>query len=166
MIMAELHRSASFSRCKRYRYSLRRQWMVGQGTCVFIGLNPSVADEQADDPTIRRCMGFACDWGYRQLIVVNLFAYRTPSPAELKACENPVGPGNSRAVRAACRSADLIVAAWGTHGVHRDQAMKMSQRLDTYKLHCFSRTKKGHPVHPLYQPRRARLQEFSLEGLS
>jgi len=76
-------RSASFSRCGKYRYQLVRQWVDGQGCCVFIGLNPSTADHRNDDPTIRRCMGFARRWGYQKMVMINLFAYRTPHPAEL-----------------------------------------------------------------------------------
>lgn len=157
---AEVRRSASFSRCARYRYSLSRQWTQGSGICVFIGLNPSIADEQADDPTIRRCMGFARDWGYQELTVVNLFAYRTPSPTVLKRCKDPVGPGNRRALRAACQSATMIVAAWGTQGEYLKQSHKLSRIWKRYELFCFSLTKNGHPVHPLYQRRDAHLVRY------
>lgn len=159
-MMAELQRSANFSRCKRYRYSLRRRWNSGYGQCVFIGLNPSVADTQADDPTIRRCMNFAHDWGYQELVVVNLFAYRTPQPAELRRATDPVGPNNRRAVRAVCRSANLIVAAWGVHGGFRNQAQLMSDIWRDQELFCFSQTRDGHPVHPLYQRRDAALNVY------
>jgi len=79
----EIERKASFSHCKRYRYQLLRRWEGGIGRCVIVGLNPSTADAQNDDPTIRRCMGFAQDWGFNELIMVNLFAYRTPHPLHL-----------------------------------------------------------------------------------
>lgn len=160
-MMAEPQRSASFSRCRRYRYQLRRRWIDGKGTCVFIGLNPSVADANSDDPTIRRCMGFARDWGYRQLLVVNLFAFRTAHPAVLRKADDPVGPNNQRALTSACRSADIIVAAWGANGSFNDQANKLSKVWKKHILYCFATTNQGHPVHPLYQRRDAILKEFN-----
>ena len=160
--MSQPQRSANFSRCGQYRYQLRRRWLDGHGCCVFIGLNPSIADAQADDPTIRRCMGYARDWGYQELVVINLFAYRTPHPTELKRSSDPVGPGNRRHIRAACKSADLIVAAWGTNGVFRNQAQKMSRLWDGSDVFCFSLTKNRQPAHPLYQRRDAKLLRFRL----
>ena len=76
-----MERGADISPCGRYRYSLWRKWGPG-ATCMFVGLNPSTADETADDPTIRRCMAFARDWGYGALCMANLFAYRATDPAD------------------------------------------------------------------------------------
>lgn len=153
-------RSARFSRCGSYRYELLRSWDEGSGCCVFIGLNPSTADAGVDDPTVRRCMGFARDWGYQQLRLVNLFAYRTPYPRELVRCSDPAGSANRRAIRRACRSADKVVAAWGAHGSLRDQAQKLSDIWADLTLECFGLTQTGHPLHPLYQRRDAILQPF------
>lgn len=72
--------SADFSACGTYRYALRKIWLPAAPQVLFIGLNPSTADEKSDDPTIRRCLGFARSWGYGGLIVANLFAYRTTAP--------------------------------------------------------------------------------------
>ena len=74
---------AGFSRCRRYRYWLRRDWDRALPQCAFIGLNPSTADAQTDDPTLRRCMGFARQWGYGSLLLVNLFGFRATDPAAL-----------------------------------------------------------------------------------
>ena len=100
-----IKRRAVFSRCKTYRYSLERLWETETPVkrVVFIGLNPSTADHRVDDPTIRRCMGFAERWGYNALRVVNLFAYRTPYPEELKKAQDPVGPYNAKHLGAAIR---------------------------------------------------------------
>lgn len=154
-------RKASFSRCKQYRYELQRIFDEGQGVCVFIGLNPSTADARMDDPTIRRCMGFARDWGYRQLRVVNLFAYRTTYPDELKRCSEPVGKGNRRAIRRACAGADCIVAAWGMHGTLHDQDRRLIHSLSDWRLECFGLTRNGRPLHPLYLRRDAVLVPFA-----
>ncbi|MFG0274726.1 MAG: DUF1643 domain-containing protein, partial [Phycisphaerales bacterium] len=92
--------SARFDASRRYRYSLRRRWGAG-APCCFVMLNPSAADESYDDPTIRRCLGFARSWGYPALEVVNLFAWRTHEPRRLLETADPVGPGNDDAVRRA-----------------------------------------------------------------
>jgi len=76
--------SASISRDGRYRYALRRVWDPRNPSVLFIGLNPSTADHQQDDPTIRRCIRFARDWGFGELIAANLFAFRTKSPRLLR----------------------------------------------------------------------------------
>jgi len=152
-----LTRRAGFSRCKCYRYWLYREFSHGSGHCVFIGLNPSIGDESTDDPTIRRCLGFVSDWGYRKLTVVNLFAFRTPHPSLLKSAPEPEGSGNRIAVRKACRDADRIVVAWGAHGTYLSQSVKFTRILAPYSLYCFGQTKNLQPVHPLYQPRAASL---------
>ncbi|MFK7860675.1 MAG: DUF1643 domain-containing protein [Granulosicoccus sp.] len=158
-----IKRRAGFSRCKSYRYWLYREFEHGSGHCVFIGLNPSTGDASSDDPTIRRCMGFAHDWGYRQLTVVNLFAYRTPSPSMLKCVPVPEGPGNRAALRKACREADNIVAAWGTHGLYLNQAHRLAKLWAPYALNCIGQTKNLQPVHPLYQPKTASLKPYRPE---
>lgn len=154
------NRKASFSRCKTYRYWLSRQFSKGSGHCVFIGLNPSIADVNNDDPTIRRCMGFASDWGYQKLTVVNLFAFRTPSPEELKRALSPEGTRNRGALREACQDADCIVAAWGVHGTFLAQSSRLSRIWTNHRLQCFGVTKNGQPIHPLYQPRNANLHAY------
>lgn len=153
-------RQASFSRCGQYRYQLSRQFDAGEGRCVFIGLNPSIASARDDDPTVRRCMGFAQRWGYAELVVVNLFAFRTPYPAQLKIATDPIGPRNARAVRRACQSAQCIVAAWGAHGSFHNQARKLVGILTDKPVYCFGLTRSGQPVHPLYQKSDAELVVF------
>ena len=136
------------SRCKRYRYSLERSWDSGTGTVVFIGLNPSTADHKQDDPTIRRCVGFAKSWGFQSMVIVNLFAFRATMPKDLKLAANPIGPNNNYWLKKTIKSADLAVACWGNHGsfLERDKTVIMwfSQ------LHCIVLNKSLHPAHPLY----------------
>ena len=150
-------RSASFSRCGLYRYSLTRRWDTGVGRCVFIGLNPSTADAQVDDPTIRRCMGFTQNWGFNELIMINLFAFRTPHPEFLKKALDPEGPNNRRAVRRSCQSATRVVAAWGAHGTFMGQAERLSTIWSQIPVHCFGTTRSGQPLHPLYQRANAKI---------
>lgn len=103
---------AEFSPCRRYRYGLYRGWQLGTGFAMFVGLNPSTADETADDPTIRRCIAFARAWGYGALFMANLFAYRATNPTEMLAQADPVGPENDATLARLAAQADVVVAAW------------------------------------------------------
>jgi len=151
-----MRRAARFDPTRRYRYSLRRRWGTGPA-CCFVMLNPSAADETDDDPTIRRCIGFAQAWGFPALEVVNLFAWRTHEPRRLLEARDPVGPGNDGAVRAAARRAGLVVCAWGgalqgRWAPARDRAMAVGETLAAASVEtvCLGVTKRGHPRHPLY----------------
>ena len=148
-----MNRSALFSDCRRYRYALWRdlglQASVCGDTCVFIGLNPSTADETVDDPTIRRCMRFARDWGFQRLCMLNLFALRAPDPRIMLAAVDPIGPDNDLAIEQNIRAARLVVAAWGVHGAHRGRADDIRASCGS-RLHHLGLTKDGHPRHPLY----------------
>lgn len=144
--------SAIISDCKKYRYSLTREWdktiEFGQGTVMFIGLNPSTADANLDDPTIRRCIGFAKSWGYNKLVMANLFAFRATNPKDMKAAKDPIGTDNARYLIELSEEADLIVAAWGTGGAFQDRGNIIREHiLDMYYLKL---TRAGHPSHPLY----------------
>ncbi len=151
-------RSAAFSPCRTFRYSLSRVWNANLPTVVFVGLNPSTADEQEDDPTIRRCIGFARKWKFGGLILVNLFAYRCTNPAGLLEADDPIGPGNDKYVLANARTAARVLLAWGTKGslLNRDQrVLSMLPR-----AHCLGITKDGHPRHPLYLAGNTRVRPF------
>ena len=146
---------AVFSRDRRYRYFLSRAWGVRWPAVAFIMLNPSTATEKVLDPTIRRCVGFAKDWGFERLIVLNLFALRATLPSELRGVEDPVGSHNDEWIRFVLQSLGVrrIVCAWGTHGTYRGRDLEVYDLLRanapvhpvTLKL-----TKDGHPGHPLY----------------
>lgn len=145
-----MERSATFSECGRYRYTLSRIWDDGSARVVFVGLNPSTADERVDDPTIRRCIAFAKAWGFGGVQVLNLFAFRATRPADMLCQPDPVGPDNDHHLTTYAVRAALVVAAWGTLGSHmaRDRAV----RALLPGLHCLRLTKHGHPAHPLYLP--------------
>lgn len=138
---------ANFSRCKTYRYSLTREWGSG-GTLLVVGLNPSIADARIDDPTVRRCMGFAKSWGFSNLIMANLFAYRSTDPNLLAEVDDPVGPMNNRSLKKLVERADLLLAAWGTRGgmlCRDEQVLSWLPR-----PYCLGTTTAGFPRHPLY----------------
>ena len=139
---------AVLSSCGRYRYRLNREWLGGEGDILFIMLNPSTADEEKDDPTIRRCIGFARRWGFRRLWVGNLFALRATDPRELTRVADPVGPDNNEHLVGMAVSAECIVAAWGAWGALRGRDEEIRQIIGG--LEHLGLTKEGHPRHPLY----------------
>ncbi len=135
-----------------YRYSLWREWDIDKSKIVFIMLNPSKADASIDDPTLRRCISFAKFWDYGSLIVVNLFAFRTASPLELKKVDNPIGKQNDRHLKKAIKLADQVVVAWGNNGklMQRDRHVLELLSKQNIQPHCLGITKSGYPSHPLY----------------
>lgn len=155
MTTREIERSAAMSPDGVYRYTLGRKWAdpVGGAVC-WIMLNPSTADAEQDDPTIRRCMNFSESWGYDSLIVVNLFAFRATKPADMKAAADPIGPQNDDAIWLAAKSCAIAVAAWGEHGKHRNRAGAVRQLLIDHgvPLYYLDRSGSGQPKHPLYLP--------------
>lgn len=156
---------AEISDCGRYRFLLGRRWgSDGPGAC-WVMLNPSTADAEIDDPTIRRCVGFSRAWGYTGLVVVNLFAWRATDPGDLVRADDPVGPGNDQWIRDAVSDAAMVVAAWGNppkpgrlyrRGRTVEGLIKASGRI----IHHLGLTKDGHPRHPLYVRGDTSLQEF------
>lgn len=109
---------ARFSPCRRYRYVLTRDVSILNPRLVnFVMLNPSTADATVDDPTIRRCIGYARAWDYGHLVVTNLFALRATDPRALKSEDDPIGPDNGEYIAAWAGRADLVVVAGG--GNHR-----------------------------------------------
>lgn len=143
----DMRTAAAFSGCRRYRYALWRRWSDGP-QLLFVMLNPSTASETANDPTIRRCIGFARDWGYGALAVGNLFAWRTPSPARLKRARGPVGGDNDAWLRRLAAESAMTVAGWGNHGaLHGRDRIVRELLLDPYVLGL---TGANAPRHPLY----------------
>lgn len=137
-----------------YRYTLWREWDGCAPKLVFVMLNPSRADAIVDDPTIRRCLGFARTWGYGSLEVVNLFAYRTSHPSNLAQVADPVGPENDRYLEAAMERCDRagirVVIAWGNGGLLLGRNEEVLRAIAREDLYCLGVTKRGQPRHPLY----------------
>ena len=145
--------SATFSPCRRYRYTLTREGLGGRGTVCWLMLNPSTADADVNDPTIRRCIDFTQRWGYGKLLVLNLYAYRATDPAELLRCADPCGPDNDRVITELAPACDLTVCAWGAHPMAPPRARAVEELLGPdVPLWCLSWTKEGEPRHPLYLP--------------
>lgn len=143
-------RAAVISDCDRYRYELTRRWADGP-VATFVMLNPSTADGDQDDPTIRRCTGYATAWGCGGLHVVNLYALRATSPADLWAADDPVGPENDAWLMCAAITGGPLVAAWGAHA-RPDRIAAVLELPGFHSLEALATTKAGQPRHPLYLP--------------
>lgn len=136
-----------------YRYTLSRWW--GDGAVLrFIMLNPSTADADIDDPTIRRCIGFARTLGFDGVRVVNLYAFRATKPADLWRVDDPTGGRfNEDLLRSILLLAerDLVIAAWGA-GAKRHRVAEVMSWPGAEHLQCLGLNKDGTPRHPLYLP--------------
>lgn len=162
----EAGRETTFSPCRKYRYTLWREWDCDSLTgcaddipnadkyLMVIGLNPSTADETKDDPTIRKCIGFAKRWGYGALCMTNLFAWRDTKPEAMKRQPYPIGEGNQHHLLQVSSNAGMVLAAWGKHGSHMHQDLTTLQWLGSIgvQLHCLKKNGDGSPMHPLYVP--------------
>lgn len=165
-------RGATFSPCGLYRYRLWRYWQGGPDTSplpvVWLMLNPSTADAEKLDPTIRRCVNFARAWGHNGVEIVNLFAYRATDPNAMREAaktRDVIGPDNDAAILDACRMAGIVVMAYGEHGRLRGRGFEVAALLrngGVRVLHYLKLTKAGHPTHPLYQPADSRLVKMTL----
>lgn len=143
-----VRKSAIISECGRYRYRLDRVWAPGP-LCTFVMLNPSTADAQEDDPTIRRCMGFAKREACGGLVVVNLFAFRATNPETLRTVLDPVGRENDYHIALALLETDgPVVGAWGSNAP--DWRVRDVGYLFLQSLLCLGVTRNGNPRHPLY----------------
>lgn len=158
-------RSAILSPCGRYRYRLLHEWGQWDGKLVFVMLNPSTADAKRDDPTIRKCRGFAERLGFKCFSVVNLFAYRATDPDALRLPDlyDIVGPENDHYIRQETGDdRDTVVCGWGAHARHWPHRVQhVSEYLIPSGKKCLAVTADGHPRHPLMLPYSSKLQNWS-----
>ena len=164
-----IQRAASLSRCGTYRFTLTRTWGEGGHVC-FIGLNPSSADHRKDDPTVRRWIHFARAWGYCGFTVVNLYPFRSSTPAACRKWAGPAMAGPDWCARDAlhfnnlpivveeAKRAALVVACWGAGAWDPEWVEHLCEQIQTGEaplpdLHCFARSKDGSPVHPMARGR-------------
>lgn len=164
-------KSAELSDCETYRYVLGRAWELSAPCMNFIMVNPSTADAEHDDATIRKCVGFARGMGYGSIEVTNLFAFRATEVKDLRDCLEPVGPDNDRHIRDALSRSNLTVCAWGS----RAKLPKyLHPRISTVKSIIAERgttprhlglTKSGDPKHPLMIPYKQRMERWHYDVL-
>ena len=146
--------TAVISPCEKYRYYLSRKLAPEHqriSRCAFIMLNPSTADATKDDPTIRRCMAYAEREGAGELIVGNLYAYRTPSPKALRDAQYPVGEQNDLWLYTILRGCEVVIVGWGTKA-ERYRVLQFEEILDELNMDvfCLHQNTDGSPGHPLF----------------
>lgn len=170
-----IRRTATLSPNGRYRYHLARTWGPATPRVLFVMLNPSTADADVDDATIRVCVGRAERLGCHGIEVVNLFALRATDPRELLRADDPIGPANDLAIMDALASVDVrfVVAAWGAAAIlkaqacrpnrapHRAEAVQRMIRAAGHESRCLGRTRGGQPRHPLRVPYARPLEPFA-----
>lgn len=168
---------ATWSPCRRYRYTLRRTWANPRGLATgrvvtWILLNPSTADETQDDPTIRRCKYYAKAWGFDGLIIVNAYGLRSTDPKGLWKVEDPNGPENDAAILGACResavayngkSVGRVVCGWGAN-LRNDRRDALAKLLADVDLSALKVNANGSPAHPLYQRSDVVPRPFTIRG--
>ncbi len=144
--------TAAFSPCGHYRWWLERVWQPAAPRLLFIGLNPSRADGQRDDPTLRRLVGFGRRWGFGSLEVLNLFARVSPSPAVLRRAADPVGAQADAWLqqRLVAHPQALVWLGWGNQGAWRGRDRAVLALLQGRDLWALGLTAAGQPRHPLY----------------
>jgi hypothetical protein len=154
-----MERKAIFSDCGTYRYGLWRVWDGEMPAILFIALNPSTGDAHQDDPTIRRCIRFAQDWGYGSLCVGNLFSYRAVRPQAIPKNKSAIGEANDQWLQKMGEGSATIVTCWGNWG------QKLAPHRIATVLSLFPRpiyhlglTKLKQPKHPLYLPQTTKIQ--------
>lgn len=141
-------------RAASYRYLLGRE--IGQGKSGRVGfvlLNPSTADHETNDATIRKCIGFAKLLGASELLVANCYAFRATDPKKLITARDPVGPLNEQALTSLARHCDTLICGWGRHARARGvETGKLLAKHARTQLLCLGLNKDGSPKHPLYVP--------------
>lgn len=165
----KMEKDAIFSDDRLHRFVLSRVWDVNKGVICFIGLNPSIASDIVDDPTIRKWMGFAERWGYGGILIGNLFSFRATHPSDMKKVKTPtMHILNLSYLASIHRISKLTVASWGNDGAYLQQSRNVLRRLQEFqkpiramKINIGS----GEPAHPLYLPYSLR-PDYLWNGLS
>lgn len=161
-----MRNDCQFSACRRYRYSLRHEIddlpLVGERLIMWIGLNPSTADENTLDPTLRRIRAFTLRERGTAFVMTNLFAWRDTDPKNMMAATNPVGPENDATLLNFAAKSDLIICAWGGGGEHLGRAASVMEMLEGWNASCLGKNADGSPRHPLYLAANTPLVPFTL----
>ena len=152
--MPETGNTCVFSPCRTWRYTLRHTWMdvfdTEERAIVWIGLNPSTADENQLDPTLRRIRGYSKAWGYNTFYMLNIFAFRATDPRNMRQATDPIGPENDRWILETAQSTTRIMCAWGRNGTYLNRQHAVVALLKDSGLYYLEKTKDGIPKHPLY----------------
>lgn len=163
-----MQRTARFGDGDVHRYELGRVWDERKHSCVWLMLNPSTADANVDDPTIKRCIGFSQAWGYGGLTILNIFAFKATDPDELLALGpgQAIGPDNDRTIDDWARRGLDFYLGWGVHGTLYGRGAQVLDRLNHKGtvLRALRTTMAGAPGHPLYIPAWVKPEPYPRRG--
>jgi hypothetical protein len=136
----------------KYRYWLfRRTSNKPKNLVNFILLNPSTADAEYDDPTVKSCKRLASSNGYYGFYITNLFAYRATNPNDLLNTADPIGLENDKYIKKYAKKCNIVVVAWGNKGTLHGRSQDLLENLKKItELYCLDINKSGEPKHPLY----------------
>jgi hypothetical protein len=154
-----MRRSAIISDCGFFRHELRRVWDDRGLVLVVVMLNPSTADDQHEDPTLHVLIWFAKLWGFGGLLIVNLYDWRSPSPAAMRKEPRRRSEANEGFLESALAEAQVqrtpVLAAWGNHGDFEGEASRLADRARQrgVDLVCLGTTSSGAPKHPMARGR-------------
>lgn len=144
--MTYIDKSAEFSECGKYRYCLRRIWDTNLPFVMCIGLNPSTANSEDDDPTIRNLTELLNRSGYGGLFMMNLFALISSNPDDLRSCPDPV-KDNDIWLHTMLSRVDDVIFCWGSFKQAKYRVKKIVDKFPGAL--CLGKTSKGDPIHPL-----------------
>ena len=166
-----------FSKCRSYRWILKRELLSGKKTIIFIGLNPSRANSSYNDRTLIRIINFSSRWSYKNIYIINLFGLISKSPLQLSKSNNPIGENNDLITLKSLEfwrennNCDLWLG-WGDKGQLNGRDRKVLKLIKNYsnlksnennyskRVLCLGLSKKGNPLHPLYMPNQSFLRKF------
>ncbi len=166
--MKYLASDARVSACKQFRYTLERRWggrnrPAHEDTVLWCALNPSVADTNLDDPTVRKVCEFSRRWGFAAMMLVNMFAFRATKPKDLVKAKDPIGPENDDIVSQALMDHDNVILCWGAQPLARQRLPWLAGTLTLLgrRTQCLGVTQDGSPLHPLMQPYKNKRQDWN-----
>jgi hypothetical protein len=131
---------------------------------VWIGLNPSTADEVTLDQTLAAVCRYSRNWGFSEVVMLNLFAFRATDPRDLKRAMDPIGSDNDKHLVAEVSQADRVIACWGDHGRFLGRDRQVSELL-AVSFECLLKNRTGAPHHPLYLKSRIKPKPFGLDQI-
>lgn len=152
-------RSAVLSACGAFRFQLvrsleRELWHehIKPGAIAWMLNNPSTADAEVDDPTVRKCWKYTTQWGYGSMMFVNTNPYRSTEPKLAKVPDEHVLLANDSWLRYAVTQCPYVIAAWGDKANPELVRRAVNVIHPLGPLHALKVTKGGQPGHPLYLP--------------
>lgn len=156
---------ALFTDYRKFRYALWRIWERTGDYLLFIGLNPSTANDIKDDPTVRRLVGLAKSWRFGGLFVGNLFSLVTPNPTELflSSCVEQMNGPNDAAIKRMRELSTFAMVGWGNEGQYAGKKPEAVLSLLGEPVYCIKTNKTGEPIHPLYSPLSSKLTRYYIE---